>query len=85
MTVQDRGVVRQPTESAVADAAETRWGIRKGIGVSLVSIFGPVALGIGLLLAPVLVAAASTVAITVGLLAISVALVVVGRWSSMDR
>jgi len=85
MTIQDRGTVQRPTDSAREDAADTRWGIREGIGVSLVSIFGLLFLMIGLLLAPGLAEAASTVAITVGLLAFAVALVVVGRWSWQGR
>ncbi|WP_226482119.1 hypothetical protein [Natrinema amylolyticum] len=81
MTIPERGTVQQPTDSAREDAADTKWGIREGIGLSLVSIFGLLLLVVGLLLAPGLAAAASTV----GLLAFAVALVVVGRWSWNGR
>ncbi|WP_222915714.1 hypothetical protein [Natrinema sp. SYSU A 869] len=85
MTIPERGTVQQPTDSAREDAVDTKWGIREGIGLSLVSIFGLLLLVVGLMLAPGLAAAASTVAITVGLLAFAVALVVVGRWSWNGR
>ncbi|MDS0476267.1 hypothetical protein [Natrinema sp. 1APR25-10V2] len=85
MAIPERGPVQQPTKSALEDAATTRWGIREGIGLSLVSIFGLLLLVVGLMLAPGLAAAASTVAITVGLLAFAVALVLVGRWSWQGR
>ncbi|WP_226039781.1 hypothetical protein [Natrinema sp. DC36] len=85
MTASHRGTAQQPTDSALEDAAETRWGIREGIGLSLVSIFGLLLLVVGLMLAPGLIAAASTVAITLGLLLSAVALVVVGRWSWNGR
>ncbi|ELY65747.1 hypothetical protein [Natrinema versiforme] len=85
MTAPYRDHVQQPTESALEDAAETRWGIREGIGLSLVSIFGLLLLVIGLMLAPGLIAAASTVAITLGLVLFAVALVAVGHWSWNGR
>ncbi|MFC6769000.1 hypothetical protein [Natrinema soli] len=85
MTIPEHSHVQQPTDSALEDAAETRWGIREGIGLSLVSIFGLLLLVVGLMLAPGLIAAASTVAITLGLLLSMVALIVIGRWSWNGR
>ena len=85
MTIPERGTVQQPTASALEDAADTKWGIREGVGISLISIFGLLLLVSGLMLAPGLAETASTVAITVGLLTFAVALVLVGRWSWMGR
>lgn len=85
MTIPDYDTRQQPTDSAVEDAAKTKWGIREGIGLSLVSIFGLLLLVVGLMAAPGLAAASSTVVITLGLLLFAVGLVVVGRWSWMGR
>lgn len=89
MAIPYRGPVQQPTKSSLEDAAETKWGIREGVGLAIASIFGLLLLVIGLMLVTGLVAAsttaATTIAVTVGFLLFAAALLVVGRWSWAGR
>lgn len=89
MAIPYRGPVQQPTKSALEDAAETKSGIREGVGVSIASIFGLLLLVVGLMLVSGVVAAsttaAGTTAVTVGFVLFAAVVVVVGRWSWTGR
>ncbi|WP_254762490.1 hypothetical protein [Natrinema marinum] len=89
MATPYRGPEQYPTKSALEDAAATRWGIREGIGLAIVSMFGLLLLVVGLMLMSGLIAASTsatgTVVVAIGFVAAAIALVALARWSWNGR